>query len=156
MIVVTNTSPLLALDRIGLIELIPRLFSAILRPESVRKEIQEGLEFGYQNRLLEDTDWLKTVEDPPEMMLRKELGAGETSAIALAVRIKADWILLDDLAARLVAEELGLHVMGTLGILIAARSKGMIQSAYESAKDLKTVGFRVTDALLETIKSKEM
>lgn len=110
MTVVTNTSPLNALDRIGQIQLLPRLFGSILRPASVRTELQEGLSFGYPDHLLEDSNWLTTVEDPPEMVLRKELGAGETAAIALAVRKQADWILLDDLAARLVAEELGLHV----------------------------------------------
>lgn len=155
MIVVTNTSPLIALDRIGQIQLLPGLFTSIIRPNAVTHEIREGLEFGYTDRLLDDTDWLKTVDDPPEMILRKELGAGETSAIALAVRLKADWILLDDLAARLVAEELGLQVMGTLGILMTAYAKGLLESAYESAKTLQIAGFRVSNALLETIKDKE-
>lgn len=155
MIVVTNTSPLIALDRIGKIKLLPELFGKMIRPSSVRQEIQEGLELGYPANLVDDADWLQTVEDPPEMVLRKELGAGETAAIALAVREHADLILLDDLAARLVAEELRLNVMGTLGILLAAHTKKMVGSAYECALDLERAGFRVSKPLLESIKQKE-
>lgn len=155
MIVVTNTSPLLALEKIGQLALLPGLFPSVIRPESVTREIQEGIELGHPPGLVEDTDWLITVEDPPEMVLRKELGAGETAAIALAVRENADWILLDDLAARLVAEELKLQVIGTLGILMTACDKGLLESAYESAKALQNVGFRVSNELLETIKAKE-
>lgn len=36
--------------------------------------------------------WLETADDPPEMVLRKELGAGETAVIALALKIKADLV----------------------------------------------------------------
>ena len=156
MIVVTNTSPLLALEKIGQLELLPSLFSSIIRPESVQKEIQEGVELGHSQGLVEDTEWIKTVKDPPEMVLRKELGAGETAAIALAVRESADVILLDDLAARLVAEELRLNVMGTLGILLAAHTKGILKSAHDCALDLERSGFRVSKQLLDSIKSKEL
>jgi predicted nucleic acid-binding protein len=154
-IVVTNTSPLLALEKIGQLALLPGLFSKVIRPESVTREIQEGIEMGHPPGLVEDTEWLKTVMDPPEMVLRKELGAGETAAIALAVRESADLILLDDLAARLVAAELQLNVMGTLGILLAGYSKGMLKSAHDCALDLERSGFRVSKQLLDTIKSKE-
>jgi predicted nucleic acid-binding protein len=154
-IIVTNTSPLIALDRIGKIELLPRLFDKIIRPESVRREIEEGLDLGYSGNTIADTDWLKTVEDPPEMVLRKELGAGETAAIALAVREHADLILLDDLAARLVAEELRLNVMGSLGILLAAHTRGLLDSAYQSALDMERAGFRVSKPLMDAIKRKE-
>lgn len=156
MIVVTNTSPLIALDRIGQLELLPGIFSSVIRPESVTRELQEGVALGYPDQLVLDKKWLKTVIDPPEMVLRKELGDGETAAIALAVREKADWILLDDLAARLVAEELGLQVIGTLGILITAHEKGLLDSAYESAKALQDVGFHVSKPILDMIKAKEL
>jgi hypothetical protein len=86
---------------------------------------------------------------------QKELGAGETAAIALAVRESADLVLLDDLAARLVAAELRLNVIGTLGILLAAYSKGMVKSAHDCALDLERSGFRVSKQLLDAIKSKE-
>lgn len=83
--------------------------------------------------------------------LEREVAA----AIALAVREKADWILLDDLAARSVAEELGLKVIGTLGILMTAHAKGILESAYESAKALQDAGFRVSKPILDMIKAKE-
>ena len=49
--------------------------------------------------------------------LCSRLGKGEASAIALALEIEADFIILDDNPARKTADELGLFVKGTLGIL---------------------------------------
>jgi len=85
------------------------------------------------------------------MMLRKELGAGETAVIALALRMKADLTILDDLAARNVAAELGLTVTGTLGVLLAAHRKRMIEHPRQALAALKDAGFRISDAMINSI-----
>lgn len=48
------------------------------------------------------------------------LHAGEAEAIALARQLRADWLLTDDAAARLMAESLGLEVHGSLGVVLWA------------------------------------
>ena len=95
--------------------------------------------------------WMETVEDPPEMVLRKELGAGETAVIALAVKIGTDLVVLDDLAARNVAAGLGLNVTGTLGILMAAHTKGILSDLHRVVDDLQHSGFRLSDAIVQSI-----
>ena len=110
MIVVVNTSPLIILDKIGCIDILKKLFNNLIRPAAVLQEIQDGhIKYGKSSSLA-DSDWLKTVDNPPEMHFRKELGSGETAAIALACKLNADLIILDDLAARNVAIELGLRI----------------------------------------------
>ena len=52
------------------------------------------------------------------------LDAGEAEAIALVRQIRADWLLTDDAAARLFAEELGLEVHGSLGVVLWAAALG--------------------------------
>ena len=59
-------------------------------------------------------------------MLRQSLGDGEREAVALALEIKAERILLDDRPARRVAQELGLVVTGTAGVLLAAKRHELI------------------------------
>ena len=54
-------------------------------------------------------------------------------------------IVLDDLQARLVAEELGLSLTGTLGVLVDAHKAGLVESMPETLDDLEDVGFRVGD-----------
>ncbi len=98
--VIVNTSPFIALDRIGHLEILPKLFGVVIRPQSVAKEIQAGVDAHGNSPELYQAEWIKSAEDPPEMMLRKELGDGETAVITLALRINADLVVLDDLAAR--------------------------------------------------------
>ena len=151
MTVVVNTSPLIALDRIGYLEILPKLFGHILRPQSVVNELRAGRNVYGGSDLLFNADWMETVEDPVEMALRKELGAGETAAIALAFRNKADLVILDDLAARNVAIELGLKVTGTLGVLLAAHKKGVLKDLRQTITELKSSGFRLSDTLVASI-----
>lgn len=54
------------------------------------------------------------------------LGDGEREAIALAMEVGAAAIILDDRAARRVAEAAGLNVIGTLGLLLEAKRKGIV------------------------------
>jgi len=54
------------------------------------------------------------------------LDAGETEAISLALETRARWVILDDLQARRLAKDLGLAVVGTAGVLFAAKQRGFI------------------------------
>ena len=146
-----NTSPLVALDQIGHLDILPELFGEITRPQSVVDELNFGRSVYGGSDSLFHAAWLKTVEDPPEMVLRKELGAGETAAIALAVRMKADLVILDDLAARNVAVELGLNITGTLGVLLAAYKKEHLLDLQGAVSELIASGFRISDKVASSI-----
>ncbi len=152
--VVVNTSPLVALDRIGRLEILPKLFGEVIRPQSVVDELQAGRIAHGGSSELYNAVWLKTVEDPPEKILRKELGAGETAVIALASRIRADLVILDDLAARNVAVALGLNVTGTLGILLAAHKKGILSDIEKTVSALSESGFRISDKMIQFVLSR--
>lgn len=149
--VVVNTSPLAALDRIGRLDVLPKLFTEVIRPQSVVDELQAGGKIHGGSSALYSSAWLKTVEDPPEMILRKELGAGETAVIAIASRIQAELVILDDLAARNVAVELGLNITGTLGVLLAAHQKGILSDIEQAVFALTESGFRVSDKMIRSV-----
>ena len=59
-------------------------------------------------------------------VIRPSLGHGEREALSLAAELDADWLILDDLAARRVARTLHLRVTGTLGVLLASKRRGFI------------------------------
>jgi len=61
---------------------------------------------------------------------------GEAQAIALARQLRADWLLTDDAAARLLAQSLGMEVHGSLGLVLWAAAMGYLSRAQsESALD---------------------
>ena len=95
---------------------------------------------------------IKKVKNPLVRLLLSDLnlGKGESEVIALASETGIKTII-DDIKARKVAETLGLSVTGTIGILLKAEKSGLIESAYNKAKELKDKGFHVSDELLDDI-----
>lgn len=152
--VIVNTSPLIVLDRIGRLDLLRSLYGRVVRPASVLEELRAGARHDSRRKTLEEMEWIVTEPDPPEMALRKELGDGETAVITLGFRTKADLLILDDLQARLVAQQLGLRVTGTLGVLVAAHKAGFLNQLAGTFEELERAGFRITQdlkaALLES------
>jgi hypothetical protein len=115
---VSDTSVLIALDNIGRLGLLKTVFGEVLVPEAVAREYGGSL-----------PSWAKVVEAKETGLvsaLMEILHRGDAEAIALAIQVKADLLLLDDKKARRLAARLGLRVLGTIGILILARKRGLI------------------------------
>jgi len=80
-------------------------------------------------------------------ILHEFLGSGERDGIALAQSIRADMILLDDLAAREAAQERSLRVTGTVGVLLNAARNGWID-LQEALKNLQKAHFYIAPSLV--------
>jgi len=134
--VVSNSSPLIALARIQRLDLLPAIFELVLIPSAVSREISPSIPVL--------PTWLRIQAPnvlPPASLLRRRLGDGEWEALALAIELKADWIILDDLPARRSAEATGLHVIGTLGTLVAAKRAGLLKSIRPELDRLRATSF---------------
>ena len=135
--VVCDSSCLIALDRIGRLDLLPALFHPVQAPPAVH------LEFG------SSPDWLR-VEAPTDRALVTALGllmdAGEAEAVALAS--ERGWpIILDDRQARAVARRLDLQIVGTVAVLVRAKRQGLIEAIGPLLDDLAENEFRLSEAL---------
>ncbi len=83
-------------------------------------------------------------------LLRLALEQGEAEAIALANELRADVVLLDELDARRVAKQLGLSVLGTVGVLIWAKRTGKLSNLRQALDDLQNTGkFRLSQMLYQ-------
>jgi len=140
--VVADTGPLHDLVLIEEIELLPRLFSALLVPEAVRAELD------HSETPPDVRCWMTA--PPPWLSVRSVaqgstgkrsrapgLDEGETEALALAELLKADLILMNDRAGVTAARAEGFKVMGRLGVLDLAASRGLADLAVTLAR-LKT------------------
>jgi len=79
------------------------------------------------------------------------LGDGEWEAIALAIALKADWIILDDLSARRAAEATGLNVIGTLSTLVTAKRAGLLKSIRPELDALLRTSFFLSPQLYDEL-----
>jgi len=85
----------------------------------------------------------------PVRFLKLNLHAGESEAIALALERGIKGIILDDKQAREIADELGLKVIGTLGLLILAKRKGLLSEVRPViVKIIEGVNFRIAPSVL--------
>ena len=82
------------------------------------------------------------------------LGPGETEAISLALVLRAERVILDDLPARVLAQRLGIPLIGTLGILLAAKRRGLVTTIREPIDTLRAGGFRLATDLYEQVLTK--
>lgn len=133
--VVSDAGPLIALGKLGSIDLPFRLFGQILIPRAVYVEVvNRGNELGApdakQTELAVAHQQLAVViladRDLPESVRLGALSQADQQTLALALRERADWVLIDDLLARQTAKHLGLKVKGTLGVIVEAFRTGLL------------------------------
>jgi predicted nucleic acid-binding protein len=152
--VVCNTSPLILLAKIHRLGLLAQLYGEVIVPASVLEEMEAkpGNEVEQVRTLLQNRGFRlqrateRTLDEVPP-----DLGAGEREAIALALEIMADLVILDDQQGRHVAREQGLPVTGTGGILIEAQERRMIPSVRHELDHLIEAGMWIDEAFYHRI-----
>ncbi|MDQ6965014.1 MAG: DUF3368 domain-containing protein [Mariprofundales bacterium] len=124
---ISNTSPLLYLYRIGVVEWLGALFDEVWVADAVLEELEEGRRKGYDVPRPEDYEWVRKVnpERMPAEWFALDLGRGELATMALGLEHPERIVLLDDLLARRVAEAAGLQVWGTLRVLLEGKRAGL-------------------------------
>jgi predicted nucleic acid-binding protein len=142
LLVVSNTSPLIAFSEIEQLDLLRRLFASVLIPPAVAAEVAPSLP-----TLPSWIEVRQLARPVPDVVHRRALGPGEREALALAIEARPGRLIVDDLAARRLANALNLPVIGTLGVLIAAKQAHLIDSVRSHVDRLVGRGFFVSDNL---------
>lgn len=147
--VVSDTTPLIALAGVGLLDLLPRLYGAVSIPEAVMKEYQNGV--GPGDPVLTELAWINVVPVTRYPGLPDPASNGEAASITLAVTSKARLILLDDKAARRIADKLGLPTGGTLGLLLTAKRAGLIATVAPVVDEMIAQGRHISGRLRTSV-----
>jgi len=154
MIVVSDTTAVSNLVRIGELRLLKILYGRILLPQAVYEELLILEQRGIDIISIVKSEMFEIVEvkrDKLYQTLSITLDKGEVEAIALAVEKKADFLLIDEVKGRKVAVEKSIPIIGTLGILIDAKRKKLISSVQEKMDDLRSIGFWISQPLYNKI-----
>lgn len=137
---VSNSSCLIALEKIGHFDLLSKSFDTINIPSAVHSELGQNIDWlivkSVQNRALVNS-------------LNTQIDDGESEAIALAMELRDVFIVLDDKKARRIAKQLGLKVIGTVGLLLRAKKRGIVTEIRPILDALQEVDFRIGETLYQ-------
>jgi len=158
-IVVSNSSPLVARSAIGEAGLLANLYDRVVVPDAVWEEVVEQGSGKPGAAQPAAATWLQrsSVADATLISaLQEQLGRGEAEAIALGLELSADLLLMDERLGRRTAQRLGLRVVGVIGVLVEAKRRGQVAAIGPLIERLRDeVGFRVSAALVARVLADE-
>jgi len=161
MIVVSDTTPLITLMKVNQLDLLEKLFDNVKIPKSVYAELTENPLYQEEAEYIKRSAFIgiSTVNDTKSVsLLRKAAGLdkGESEAIILTEEIFADLLLMDERKGRLVAKQMGIAIVGTLGILLSAFEANILTSeaVIECLDNMKKNGRWIGETLYNDVMSK--
>ncbi len=137
--IISDTSCLILLDKIGELEILSKLFGTIITTTEVASEFGQLLPSWIEIKQPSDKNYQSIIE--------ASVDKGEASAIALAIELDDCLLIIDDLKGRKFANQLGLTIIGTIGIIVDAKLAGIITSVKPILTKIKLTNFRITEQL---------
>lgn len=159
MIVISDTSAITNLAAIQHLQLLPQLYNQVTIPEAVYRELIDIKPPIPENLEVQTASWVEVRqvfnrEIIERLQAEVRLDPGESEAIALALELNADLLLIDERRGRAEANRLGIKITGLLGILVEAKRKNLIVAVKPLMDTLiATSEFRVSSALYNRILS---
>jgi len=150
MIVVSDTTPISELAKVDHLDLLPKLFEKIVIPYGVFNELQVGQHPA--TKLVHNLSWLEVVTVNNRQVVQElqelyNLDLGESEAIALAEGIEVVQLLIDEKRGRRVALARKTPIIGTVGILLLAKRRGLLDSIKDILDEMQVQGTRISAQL---------
>lgn len=142
-IIISDTSCLIALERIDQLKILNDIFPKVVTTREVRDEFGRNL-----------PEWIDIVPVKNRSLqnhLEDKLDLGESSAIALALELENSVLIIDEKKGRSVARSYKIPIIGTLKVLIIAKKRGVIPSVKEQILTLDQHGFRFSSAVIKEV-----
>jgi predicted nucleic acid-binding protein len=137
--IISDTSCLILLDKIGELSILNKLFGNITTTSEVAEEFGQPLPPWFEIKEPSDKNYQAIIE--------ASVDKGEASAIALAIELDDCLLIIDDLKGRKFAHQLGLTIIGTIGVIVDAKLAGIIPSVKPILSKIKSTNFRITEQL---------
>lgn len=148
-LVIADAGPLIALARLHQIGLLPQLFGRVLVTDIVFRECAGRSDFP-ESALIQEAVTRKQLElctAPDFSAFAQKIDAGEASAIAVAIDLGCG-VLMDDKAGRRIAENAGVPVIGTVGVLVLAKRKGLVPLVKPQLEILSASGYFLSGEII--------
>ena len=146
--VIVNNTPLVALWSLDQLSLFRELYTEVWIPPAVKAEFLE-VKPRIRQASLDNAPWIKTVRlTQPQRRVYAGFHRGEASVLDLAEEQKARLVIIDELKARRYAQQIGLQVTGTIGVLLLAKEQGLINAIQPPITEFQAHGLYLSSALI--------
>jgi predicted nucleic acid-binding protein len=145
-VIISDTSCLILLDNIGELDLLYKLYGTIITTAEVKLEFGKDLPAWFEIKEPQDKNYQSIIENTVDK--------GEASTIALAIEYDDCLLIIDDLKGRKFALQLGLHIIGTMGVIVDAKLSGIISSIKPLIQKIRNTNFRITQEIEKLMLSK--
>jgi len=150
--VIVNNTPLVALWSLGRLDLLRELYGEVLIPQAIYDEFL-AIERAVRQKALADAPWITPVSltNPQRARLYIGLDRGEAEVLALAEERAARLVIIDELRGRRYAKRLEIPLTGTLGVLLLAKEKGLVDELAPLLRQLQEAGIFLNTALIDEV-----
>lgn len=159
MIVISDTTPIISLIKVGQLELLRQLFHVVSIPNAVYKELTENKMYPNEAQIVRECNFIivESVKNKTSVLILRNftgLDAGESEAIVLADEKQSDVLLMDEHKGRQVAKKMGITITGTIGILIQAFDEGILskEDVEVCIERLKESNIRISEKLYQKLR----
>lgn len=151
--IVINTGPVLALIAAnGNLDLLSKLFKRVIVPYEVSCELLNGCnDFG--KREFESAGFLERQPAAIEIgdYLNNSLDKGEAAVIQTALNLGIKTVCIDETVGRRIARLNGLRLTGSLGIIIVAKKKNLINDVVPAINNMRKSGIWISESLVQNV-----
>ncbi|MFY7741754.1 MAG: DUF3368 domain-containing protein [Flavobacterium sp.] len=146
--IISDTSCFIILSKIEKLDFLKSVYGQIVTTSDIVEEFGEQL-----------PDWIiieYVADKSRQRILELQIDRGESSAIALALETQNCTLILDDFKARKIAQQLGITITGTIGVIVKAKLNGIIPSIKPYIEKIKETNFRISAEIeLQALKEAE-
>lgn len=150
---VLNASPIILLGKADLLKIVSPLAKVWIIPEGVIREVEVKrsiepylAEISYSSEVVQEN-----VSKIHPSIAAWDLGRGESEVLTLALGKPGTGVVLDDLQARKCAALFDISLIGSMGLILLAKRKGLLNLAKPEIERLKAVGLHIDSAMLTRI-----
>ena len=151
MILIADSSALVALSVCDSLTLLERLFKEVIVPEAVFLEVIKSEK--PEARILEEflRKKVRKVDMRTFIYLDGNTDAGETEAMLLYKQKQADMLLIDDKRGRKIAKINGINTIGSLGILLSAKQAGLLTEIKPKLEAIKASRIYLSQSIIDIV-----
>ena len=152
--VIVNSTPIIALSKVGLLQLLREMYGEVTIPQAVYDEVTRKNDVAKKEII--NSPWIhreRVADNSARRMYMAKLHDGEVEVMMLAQEHGPDHlVVIDDNAARKTAEYLGLRLTGTVGVIIRAKELGLVDSVMSIVRKMESSGIYFSDGLMDRVR----